>query len=269
MAEDDTDSNIQKRTTVGFLIPLVERKSIGMEREPMLANAMPKAICCCVLMSGLSGCEPLDDSCGDLDTSRYERDVITISGIERISGLVINQSGSLEALDEHTPVDIVDLALQVDLQYVSRVRVPASVKFSILDWLIGPAHACSPPLYHGDIISKVVEMDLVSNASLGVSFGPGVSLASEFEAEGIEIDGIDYGDFGISQNQPLESYSTSDFQSASVRYILRPFFSAEEPALASEANMLHRSTFTIALATGEMFVMDSEAINISSKSMEN
>ena len=54
----------------------------------MLANAIPKATCCCVLMSALSGCEPLNDSCGDLDTSRYERDVITITGIERISGFL-------------------------------------------------------------------------------------------------------------------------------------------------------------------------------------
>ena len=153
--------------------------------------------------------------------------------------------------------------------YVSTERVPESSKFSLVDWLIGPAHACSPALYDGDIISSVVEMDLVSNASFGESFGPGVSLASEFEAEEIEIDGIDYGDIGLSQIQLLESYSASDLQSAFVRYILRPSYSAEEPALAPEADMLHRFTFTIALANGEMFVMDSEAINISSKPMEN
>lgn len=205
-------------------------------------------------------------TCGG-DLSAYQSDhVVTIIGVNTVDVFRRLADGSIVVADENSATSIDELELHVELSYTKVPRTADSVQLGFPDWLVGAAHACSVPLNPGDIESNVVDIDLMSNVSLGAVFEAGRSLSSAFYIQGQKVAGISYADsyeydesYGGSQ-LPMQEFARDQSVVADVKYRITP---KDINQLSSIGEQLHQFTFSISLETGEMFTAMSNAVQLS------
>lgn len=198
------------------------------------------------------------DSCDDVDFSQFDNEVI-VTGIEKIEAFQRQGDGSLQLADSTVVTSISELELHVSMAYARQPRESASGNWSLLNWLVGNAHACTLPPYEGDINSRVTDVNLMSDADFGDAFSAGTSLNTAFEIEEREVEGIDYGYSQSPQRASMSEYVIEGSVTAAVEYVLTPRESGLVP-VSTGAGDLHQLTFSIMLDTGEMFTAMTGAV---------
>ena len=224
-------------------------------------RSKPKAFTRAVLAGvfvaiGVVSCSQSGTSCDDIDFTQFDNEVL-ITGIDKIDVFRLFSNGALQALDENSVTSVVNLKLHIKMNYVRQRRAETAARFSILDWLIGSANACSI-YYEGDMKSRVIDVDLYSNASLGDGYEAGSSLEASFNMRGQRVSEINYGPSYGASTVSMPTYQPDNPITAEVEYILRPQFPLSAIP-APTATELHQFTFSITLETGEMFTATSNS----------
>ena len=233
---------------------IVVSKPRSIPRAPVLAIGF--------VSTALASCSGGgSDSCDDVDFSQFDNEVI-VTGIEKIEAFKRQGDGSLQLADSTVVTSISELELHVSMAYTRQARESASGNWSLLNWLVGNAHACTLPPYEGDINSRVTDVDLMSNADFGDGFNAGESLNTAFHIEEREVEDIVYGYFHSPQRASMSEYVIEGSITAAVEYVLTPRESVLVP-VSTGAGELHQLTFSIMLDTGEMFTATTGAVLLS------
>ena len=231
--------------------------TISVSKPPCILKAPVLAIA--LVSTALASCSGGgSDSCDDVDFSQFDNEVI-VTGIEQIEAFKRQGDGSLQLADSTVVTSISELELHVSMAYTRQPRESASGNWSLLNWLVGNAHACTLPPYEGDINSRVTDVNLMSNADFADAFSAGTSLNTAFEIEEREVEGIVYGYSQSPQRASMSDYVVEGVVTAAVEYVLTARASVLAPTPA-DSGYLHQFTFSIMLDTGEMFTAMTEAV---------
>lgn len=222
-----------------------------------MIQEMNKMLVTILTVAVLSGCGQ-SDSCPD-DLDRYNSDFI-VTGVKEV--VAVHQSGEVLS-DETMAIDIDQLLLRVELDYIDTYTANAttvwqSVGHTLANLLIKPSYACSPVGHR--LTTPVVGMGLISNASLGDSYSPGVSLGSIFEAEASTAEEFRFS--GSRRVDAIELISIDNPIADSVRYDLRLNLPSAQLLSTAGSNELHRFTLALNLSDGQSFSVDTAPILI-------
>ena len=196
------------------------------------------------------------------NVSDYNGDILTVSGIQDISLLERTQENALIAVNELTPVKIDALELHVNLRFSAQQQNNQTASWNLLDVFFKPAMACSP--LPGYVNSQLTGLSLISNRSFGSNYQPGEPLDTLFFAE--EITSFDFD--GIFVDTPdsrmLSEYTRGNPATPGAGYAIKLLNTADRPQF--DITELHRFTFSLELANGELYDMDSAPVLLSSVS---
>ena len=220
-----------------------------------------------ILIAACSSDTP-DDSVGpgplcNLPEPEVSTQNIVVTDIRSIQVVLKNEEGSSSEpilTDSETRASLSDIEIQVEMEYeATPIEAEKWSVGMLLDWLMPPAHACSPIYQEGDVRSLLHSIDMHSAADMNARYPAGQSLASLFQVHENAVEGVFYGDFGRVYRRNMAALGGS-----SQRMMLDFVISAEEGSELIEDTVLddnvHRFTLSVELKDGRAFSMDSNDV---------
>ncbi len=183
-----------------------------------------------------------------------------VTGVSDVIVMRRDASGSAVPVDEGGQVRVDELQFKVFLSYTIPARASAGSRFSVLNWFVSEAHACSQ-IIPTAFKSRVVGADLSSSASLGTGFDAGASLASSFLIRSDDVSRYSGSDGEPPPFQRLDEFGTPQAQEASSSYVLILDMAAGTRPEPTEVQS-HRFAFSISLQNGDTFSGRSSAVQV-------
>lgn len=136
----------------------------------------------------IASCSFSSDSCEDQE-GLVTHSTIEITGVDAVALFKRNsERDGLRAVDENNGTEFSNLVIDVDLAWTEeqhRFRATNTFIYSLLNWFVSPAVACTFPPYYEEFTPAVSNISIHSDTDINENYIAGSDLISLFSVIGV------------------------------------------------------------------------------------